>query len=74
MVTPINDETAQRIFKAVEEQSDVLKRMGSRLIKQKKPNSKRPHMWRFMMMKMGKVGMKEIRPIIKGTSNLRSSS
>ena len=33
MATPINDETAQRIFKAMEEQSDVLKKMGSCLTK-----------------------------------------
>ena len=29
MAAPINDETAQRIFKAMEEQSDVLKKMES---------------------------------------------
>ena len=33
MVAPISDEIAQKIFKAMEEQSDVLKRMGSRLTK-----------------------------------------
>ena len=33
MATPINDETAQRIFKAMEEQSDVLKKMESRFTK-----------------------------------------
>ena len=33
MAAPIDDETAQRIFKAMEEQSDVLKKMGSRLTK-----------------------------------------
>ena len=33
MAGPINDETAQRIFKAMEEQSDVLKKMGSCLTK-----------------------------------------
>ena len=33
MVTPINDEIAQRIFKAMEEQSDVLKNMGSHFTK-----------------------------------------
>ena len=33
MATPINDETVQRIFKAMEEQSDVLKKMGSCLTK-----------------------------------------
>ena len=30
---PIDDEIAQRIFKAMEEQSDVLKKIGSRLTK-----------------------------------------
>ena len=33
MVASISDEIAQKIFKAMEEQSDVLKRMGSRLTK-----------------------------------------
>ena len=33
MATPINDEIAQRIFKAMEEQSDVLKNMGSHFTK-----------------------------------------
>ena len=33
MVAPVNDETAQRIFKAIEEQSDVLKNIGGRLTK-----------------------------------------
>jgi len=28
MAAPINDETAQKIFKTMEEQSDVLKKMG----------------------------------------------
>ena len=31
MAVPINDETAQKIFKAMEEQSDVLKKMGGHL-------------------------------------------
>ena len=33
MATPISDEVAQKIFKGMEEQSDVLKKMGSRLTK-----------------------------------------
>ena len=33
MATPINDEITQRIFKAMEEQSDVLKNMGSHFTK-----------------------------------------
>ena len=33
MATPISDEIAQKIFKAMEEQSDVLKKMGSTLTK-----------------------------------------
>ncbi|KAL0004948.1 hypothetical protein SO802_012509 [Lithocarpus litseifolius] len=33
MATPISDEIAQKIFKAMEEQSDVLKKMGSCLTK-----------------------------------------
>ena len=33
MAAPIDDETAQRIFKAMEEQSNVLKKIGSRLTK-----------------------------------------
>ena len=33
MDTPINDGIAQRIFKAMEEQSDVLKNMGSHFTK-----------------------------------------
>ena len=33
VLTPINDETAQRVFKAMEKHSDVLKKMGSRLTK-----------------------------------------
>ena len=30
---PISDEITQKIFKAIEEQSDVLKKMGTRLTK-----------------------------------------
>ena len=33
MAVPINDETAQKIFKAMEEQSDILRKMGSHLTK-----------------------------------------
>ena len=33
MATPTSDEIAQKIFKAMEEQSDVLKKMGSTLTK-----------------------------------------
>ena len=33
VLTPINDETAQRVFKAMEKHNDVLKKMGSRLTK-----------------------------------------
>ena len=33
MATPISDEITQKIFKTMEEQSDVLKKMGSRLTK-----------------------------------------
>ena len=33
MAAPINDETAQRIFKPIEEQSDVLKYIGGCLTK-----------------------------------------
>ena len=33
MATPISDEIAQKIFNTMEEQSDALKKMGSRLTK-----------------------------------------
>ncbi|KAL0010985.1 hypothetical protein SO802_006093 [Lithocarpus litseifolius] len=42
MATPISDEIAQKIFKAMEEQSDVLKKMGSRLTKQEEAKLKKP--------------------------------
>ena len=62
MDSPNDHETAQRIFKAMEEQREVLKKMA-----------KMPHIWKFIMMMKGKVRMKEIRPNMKETSNLRSS-
>ena len=31
MATPISDEVAQKLFKAMEEQSDIVKKMGSHL-------------------------------------------
>ena len=42
MAAPINDETAQRIFKAIEEQSDVLKYIGGRLTKLEEAKLKKP--------------------------------
>ena len=41
MATPISDEITQKIFKAMEEQSDVLKKMGSRLTKQEEAKLKK---------------------------------
>ena len=45
MTTPISDEVAQKIFKAIKEQSDILKKMGSHLTKldETKLKKKIPH-------------------------------
>ena len=43
MAAPIDDETAQRIFKAMEEQSDALKKMGSRLTKLEEAKIQKNH-------------------------------
>ena len=42
IVAPISDEVAQNIFKAVKEKSDVLKKMGSHLIKLEDAKLKKP--------------------------------
>ena len=42
MAAPIDDETAQKILKAIEEQSDVLKKMGGRLTKLEEAKLKKP--------------------------------
>jgi len=42
MATPISDEIAQKIFKVMEEQSDVLKKMGSYLTKLEEAKLKKP--------------------------------
>ena len=42
MVAPIDDEAAQKIFKAIKEQSDVLKKMGGRLTKLEEAKLKKP--------------------------------
>ena len=44
MAIPINDEIAQKIFKAIEEQSDVLKKRGSCLTKLDKAKLKKPNL------------------------------
>ena len=44
MVAPIDDETAQRIFKEMEEQSNVLKKMVSHFTKLEEAKLKKPHM------------------------------
>ena len=41
MAAPIDDETAQKIFKAIEEQNNVLKKMGVRLTKLEEVKLKR---------------------------------
>ena len=43
MAAPISDEIAQKIFKAMEEQSDALKKMGSRLTKLQEAKLKKPN-------------------------------
>ena len=42
MATPISDEIAQKIFKVMEEQSDVLKKMGSCHTKLEEAKLKKP--------------------------------
>ena len=41
MAAPIDDETAQKIFKAIEKQNDVLKKMGGRLTRLEKARLKK---------------------------------
>ena len=43
MAAPISGEIAQKIFKAMEEQSDALKKMGSRLTKLQEAKLKKPN-------------------------------
>ena len=54
----------------MEKQNDVLKKMGGHLTKLEETRLKKTA---YMEMKKGKVRMKEIRPIMKGTNNVRSS-
>ena len=42
MAAPIDDTTAQKIFKAIEEQSDALKKIGGRLSKLEESKLKKP--------------------------------
>ena len=42
MTAPISDEIAQKMFKAMEEQSDAFKKMGSRLTKLEEAKLKKP--------------------------------
>ena len=42
MAAPIDDETAQKIFKAIEEQNDVLEKMEGRLTKLEEVKLKNP--------------------------------
>ena len=55
----------------MEKQNDVLKKMGRHLTKLEETRLKKTA---YTEMKKGKVRMKEIRPIMKGTTNLRSLS
>ncbi|KAL0004919.1 hypothetical protein SO802_012480 [Lithocarpus litseifolius] len=73
MVTPINDETAQRIFKAMEEQSNVLKKMGSCLNKLEEAKLKKATHVEIPNDKDGEGWDKRDKPITKGINNLRSS-
>jgi len=43
MAAPIINETVQKIFKAMEEHSDILKKMGSRLTKLEEAKLKKDH-------------------------------
>ena len=73
MATSIDDKTAQKIFKAIEEQSDALKKIGCHLTKLEESKQKKPIHVETQMRMIEKIGMKEIRPNMKGTSNLRNS-
>ena len=42
MATPIDDMTTQKIFKAIEEQCDTLKKIGGRLTKLEESKHKKP--------------------------------
>ena len=42
MIVPIDDTIAQKIFKAIEEQSDALKKIGGRLTKLEESQQKKP--------------------------------
>ena len=42
MAAPIDDETAQKIFKAIEEQNDILEKMEGRLTKLEEVKLKNP--------------------------------
>ena len=43
MATPISDEIAQKIFKAMEEQTNALKKIGSLLTKLEEAKLKKPN-------------------------------
>ena len=45
MATPISDEIAQKIFKAMEEQTNALKKIGSLLTKLEEAKLKKPNPW-----------------------------
>ena len=73
MVTPNSDEIAEKIFKAMEEQSDILKKMGSRLTKLEEAKLKKPNP-RVEVLDVEEVEDWDERDktIIRGTNNLRS--
>ena len=73
MAAPNDHETAQRIFKVMEEQREVLKKMRSHLTKLEKVKLKNATHMEIHNDDEGEVRMKEIRPNMKETSNLRSS-
>ena len=75
MATPISDEITQKIFKTMEEQSDVLKKMGSRLTKLEEAKLKKAA--RVEVLDDEEVEDWDEREkkklIMKGTNNLRKS-
>ena len=73
MATPIDDTTTQKIFKAIEEQRDALKKIGCHLSKLEESKLKKPLHVEIHDEGGGKTGMKGIRLYMKGTKNLRNS-
>jgi len=74
MASPIDDTIAQKIYKVIEEQGKALKKIEGRLSQLEESKLKKTMHIEYMKKKKERNGMKETRPIMRETSNLRNLS